>query len=189
MRPASRPHVLGVDDAPFDKGRDHEVPIVGVLMEGPDLVEGVAIGTFPVDGDDAAGYLARWIRDLRAYRSIQAILLGGITIAGLGLVDLAALAGALGRPVLAVTRRDPANSELRRALRVAGLSERLPLLDRSPPALPVAPGLYLAAAGVTPAEAAELVRRTVGKSRLPEPLRIAHLVAAALVSGESRGRV
>jgi len=126
---------------------------------------------------------------LRAYRSTQAILLGGITIAGLGLVDLAALAGALGRPVLAVTRRDPANSELRRALRVAGLSERLPLLDRSPPALPVAPGLYLAAAGVTPAEAAELVRLTVGKSRLPEPLRIAHLVAAALVSGESRGRV
>jgi len=53
----------------------------------------------------------------------------------------------------------------------------------------VAAGLYLAAAGVAPAEAAELVRRTVGKSRLPEPLRIAHLVAAALVSGESRGRV
>jgi endonuclease V-like protein UPF0215 family len=189
MLPASRPHVLGVDDAPFRKGRDREVPIVGVVMEGPDLVEAIAIGRFPVDGEDAAGYLAGWIRELRAYRGIQAIFLGGVTIAGLGLVDLEALAGALRRPVLAVTRRDPAGSELRRALRAAGLADRLPLLDRSPPAFETAPGLYVAAAGLSPAEAASLVRRTLGKSRLPEPLRLAHIVAAALVNGESRGRV
>jgi endonuclease V-like protein UPF0215 family len=185
----SRPHVLGVDDAPFTKGRDREVPIVGVLMEGADLVESVAIGSFPVDGDDPAGYLAGWIRGLRAYRSIQAILVGGVTIAGLGLIELDTLASSLRRPVLAVTRRDPSDSELRRALRAAGLSDRIPALDRSPPALQVAPGLYVAAAGLTPGEAAALVRQTLGKSRLPEPLRIAHLVAAALASGESRGRV
>jgi uncharacterized protein len=165
------------------------VPVVGVLMEGSDLVEALAITSFPVDGADAAGYLANWIHGLRVYRGIQAILMGGITIAGLGLVDLDALASALGRPVVAVTRRNPADSDLRRALRAAGLSERLTLLDRSPKAIAVAPGLYVAAAGVTPGEAAALVRRTVRKSRLPEPLRIAHLVAAALVRGESRGRV
>ena len=34
-----------------------------------------------------------------------------------------------------------------------------------------------------------LARATLGKAQLPEPLRIAHLIAAALVSGESRGRV
>jgi uncharacterized protein len=189
MPPLPRPHVLGVDDAPFTKGRDREVPIVGVLMEGADLVEGVAIGSFPVDGDDPAGYLAGWIRGLRAYRSIQAVLVGGVTIAGLGLIDLETLAGSLRRPVLAVTRRDPSDSELRLALRAAGLAGRLSVLDRSPPALPAAPGLYVAAAGLTPGEAAAVVRRTLGKSRLPEPLRVAHLVAAALTSGESRGRV
>jgi endonuclease V-like protein UPF0215 family len=186
---ASRPHILGVDDAPFRKGRDREVPIVGVVMEGPDLVESVAIGAFPVDGEDVAGYLAGWIGNRRGYRGIQAILLGGITIAGLGLVDLEALAAALTRPVLAVTRRDPTGSELRLALRAAGLVERLALLDRSPPAFEAAAGLYVAAAGLSPAEAAALVRRTLGKSRLPEPLRVAHMVAAALVNGESHGRV
>ncbi len=34
-----RPHVLGVDDGPFDKGVSRTVPLVGVTMEGPDLVE------------------------------------------------------------------------------------------------------------------------------------------------------
>jgi len=189
MPSLSRPHVLGIDDAPFTKGRDREVPIVGVLMEGADLVEAIAIGSFPVDGDDAATHLAGWIRGLRGYRSTQAILVGGVTIAGLGVIDLDALARSVELPVLAVTRHDPSASELRTALRAAGLADRLPVLDRSPPSLQVAPGLYVAAAGVTPGEAAELVRHTLGKSRLPEPLRIAHLVAAALTSGESRGRV
>ena len=186
---ASRPHVLGVDDAPFRKGRDREVPIVGVLMEGPDLVEAIAIGHFPVDGDDAAGYLGGWIQSLRGFRGMQAVILGGITIAGLGLVDLAKLAGALSRPVLAVTRHDPAGSQLRRALHAARLSERLPVLARSPPAFEAAPGLHVAAVGLSPAEAAALVRLTLGKSRLPEPLRVAHMVAGALATGESRGRV
>lgn len=187
--PAARLHVLGVDDAPFRKGRDREVPIVGVLMEGADLVEGVAFGRFPVDGDDPAGYLASWVRGLRAYRGIQSILVGGVTIAGLGLIDLESLAEALRRPVIAVTRRDPADSKLRRALRAAGLAERLVLLDRSPAALQVGPGLFVAAAGITPGEAAAVVRRSLGKSRLPEPLRLAHLIASGLVNGESRGRV
>jgi uncharacterized protein len=36
-------HVLGIDDAPFDKRQSQPVRVVGVLMEGNDLVEGVAV--------------------------------------------------------------------------------------------------------------------------------------------------
>jgi hypothetical protein len=46
-----RPHVLGIDDGPFDKRQARLVPLVAVLMEGNDLVEGVALGEFPVDSD------------------------------------------------------------------------------------------------------------------------------------------
>ena len=34
-----RPHLLGIDDAPFEKGQHQSVPIVAVMMEGSDLVE------------------------------------------------------------------------------------------------------------------------------------------------------
>jgi hypothetical protein len=189
MAPLARFHVLGVDDAPFIKGVDATVPVLGVLMEGADLVETVAVASFPVDGDDATGFLARWIGGLRCRPSVQAVVLGGITIAGLGLVDLEGLAARLGRPVLAVTRHDPAASELRRALAAAGLERRVPVLERCPPARRLRDGLYVAAAGISDDDSALLIGSTLGKSRMPEPLRVAHLIGRALASGESRGRV
>lgn len=189
MSHPTRPHLLGVDDAPFDKRQVAPVPIVGVTMEGPDRIESVAIGRFPVDGDDPAGYLARWIGGLRSRPALQGVILGGITVAGLGVVDIAALAGLLGLPVLVVTRRNPVGSDLADALRAAGLEDRLPLLERMPRAFGVAEGLYLAHAGGSRADAEWLVRATLAKSRLPEPLRVAHLIGQAVVIGESRGRV
>lgn len=186
---APRPHLLGIDDAPFEKGQREPVPLVGVLMEGADLVESVSIASFPVDGDDATGFLADWIGGLRGEAAAQGLLLGGITVAGLGIVDLEELARRSRRPVLSVIRRRPSDTDLCAALRAAGLSERVPLVERSPRATRITEGLYLAHAGASGAEAARLVRAALGKSNLPEPLRIAHLVGAALVKGESRGRV
>ncbi len=180
---------MGIDDAPFAKRQAVTVPIVGVLMEGNDLVEAVAITDFPVDGDDATGFLAEWIGGLRIRPSVQAVVLGGITIAGLGVIDLLALAERLARPVLAATRRNPALSELRRALVAARLEARLAVVERCPPAWRVADGLFVSAAGIEADEAAALIKGTLGKSRMPEPLRVAHLVGRALAMGESRGRV
>ena len=184
-----KPHVLGVDDAPFKKAQRWPVPIVAVTMEGASVVEAVAIGAFPVDGEGASAYLAGWIGGLRTRPVLQAVLLGGITIAGLGLVDLAELARRLELPVLAVTRRDPHGSELRTALRAAGLERRLAILARTPPTCPAAEGVYVACAGIDTETAGRLVRATLGKARVPEAVRVAHLIGRALVSGESRGRV
>ncbi len=184
-----RPHVLGVDDAPFEKRQTQPVPIVAVTMEAAHQLEGVAIGSFPVDGENATDYLAAWIATLRTRPSLQAVLLGGITIAGLGVVDLPSLAERTGLPVLAVTRRKPDNAEVLAALRSAGLAHRIPVVERSPPAHRVADGLYLAAAGADRWRSERIVRATLGKSRLPEPLRVAHMIAGAIATGESRGRV
>ena len=184
-----RPHVLGVDDAPFDKKQAHPVPVVGVLMEGNDLVEGVALTDFPVDGAEATGFLATWIDGLRWRDAMQAVVLGGITMAGLGLVDLEELARQLTIPVLAVTRRDPGKSRIGEALEAAGLPDRLPTAQHSPRPIRVTPGLYVALAGIEPARATDLVRATLRKSRMPEPLRVAHLIAGAVARGQSRGRV
>jgi endonuclease V-like protein UPF0215 family len=172
-----RPHILGIDDAPFEKGQRQSVPIIAVMMEGSDLVEGVAIDSFPVDGGGATDHLVRWITGLRFHASLQGVVLGGITMAGLGVVDVSALARGLGAPVLVVTRRHPTNAD------------RIPVVERSPRATRLHDGLYLACAGADPDAGATLARAILGKSHLPEPLRIAHLIARALVTGESRGRV
>jgi hypothetical protein len=184
----ARPHVLGIDDGPFEKRGAGAATVVGVMMEGGDLVEAVAVTEFPIDGDGAAEFLGEWVAGLRLHPSLQAIALGGVTIAGLGVVDVDALAARLRTPVLVVNRRDPARARVDDALVAAGLSARLPILARTPPAFPIARGLWLACSGATPAEAEALARACLRKSQIPEPLRLAHLIARAIATGESRGR-
>ena len=183
-----RPHFLGIDDAPFDKGQAHPVPVVAVMTEGPDQVESIRIGTIPVDGADVTEYLVDWLADSSTLAAVQAVLVGGITIAGLGLIDVEALAGGLARPVLVATRKDTARSDLAAALEAAGLQDRLAILERAPAAKLAAPGLYIACAGVDWHQGAELARQSLKKGRFPEPLRLAHLIGQALVLGHSRGR-
>jgi hypothetical protein len=183
-----RPHLLGIDDGPFEKGAP-EVAIVGVVMEGRDLVEGVAVTRFPADGEDVTTFLADWIVGLRFRPALQGIVLGGITIAGLAIVDIAALAERTKTPVLAVSRRDPKDHRLAGALRAARLTDRQAIVDRTPPAFAVTDNVFVACAGASAEHGAALVRASCSKADLPEPLRLAHLIARAVVTGESHGRV
>lgn len=180
--------MLGVDDGPFEKGRDAEAPLVGVFMEGRDLVEGVAVTRFPVDGEGVTEFLAGWIGGLRFRPALQAVVLGGVTVAGLAVVDVPALAAALGLPVLVVNRREPVDHRVEGALRKAGLAHRAEVLARAPRSRALGEGLFVGCAGATPEQAERVVRATRRKGELPEALRVAHLVAAALARGSSRGR-
>ncbi|MBW2697987.1 MAG: DUF99 family protein [Deltaproteobacteria bacterium] len=182
-------HILGIDDAPFAKGQTDPVPIVGVMMEGADLVESVALASFPVDGDRVTDFLADWVAGLRSHSSLQGVVLGGITIAGLGVIDITSLSEQLMAPVLVATRREPTDAGLTAALRSASLADRIPVVERSPRARRITDGLFLACAGIEANAATEMVRSTLRKAQLPEPLRLAHLIGRAIVTGESRGRV
>jgi len=184
-----RPHVLGVDDGPFAKHRrGARAPIVGVMMEGHDQVEAVAVTEFPVDGEGVTAYLAEWIRGRRFAPALQGVLFRGITIAGLAVLDPAALAAELGTPVVVVNRKPPGDAAVLRALEAADLAERGATLSRVPASVPLSGGLHAAIAGGDAALAEALVARTRAKSDLPECLRLAHLFARALATGESRGR-
>jgi endonuclease V-like protein UPF0215 family len=183
-----RPHVLGIDDGPFEKfAPGAEAPLVGVMMEGPDLVEAVALTRFPVDGDGVTGFLGGWIEALRFREALHAVLFGGITLAGLALLDPEALARRLDLPVLVLNRKPPRNERLREALRTAGLEARIAQLESAPESFAVG-DVHVSASGASREEAKLLLARTRGKSALPEALRVAHLIARALATGQSRGR-
>jgi hypothetical protein len=50
-------------------------------------------------------------------------------------------------------------------------------------------GVYVQRAGIDPAHTRALLARCALHSRVPEPLRAAHLIAGGVARGESRGRV
>jgi endonuclease V-like protein UPF0215 family len=47
--------------------------------------------------------------------------------------------------------------------------------------------LHVAAVGIDANEAAELIKSSIVRGALPEPIRIAHLIARAVERGESKG--
>ncbi len=159
------------------------------MMEGAALVDGVAIGEMAVDDPNATRFLTDWIHGLRWAASLQVIVFGGVTIAGLGLLHLPTIARELNLPVLALTRQNTRNSTLDTALKAAGLSRLLPLLKDNPSAVEIREGIYASFSGIPEVKARRLIQSTLQKSNMPEPLRIAHLIGAALVNGESKGRV
>ncbi|MBK6692967.1 MAG: DUF99 family protein [Myxococcales bacterium] len=49
-------------------------------------------------------------------------------------------------------------------------------------------GVFVQRVGLSPSEAGELIAGTTLHGNLPEPLRLAHLIAGGVTTGASRGR-
>jgi uncharacterized protein len=185
--PLARRHVLSIDDAPFRKFRDADVLVVGVVTAGKGLIEGILTTRLPVDGPSATEHLAAWVSATRFRPVLRALIINGITIAGLSVVDGADLARRTGLPVICVNRKAPSNTDLIGALRTAGFPDRIPIVERSGQSRPHG-GVHVASWGIEPGEAAEILDAEAGRSRLPEGIRIAHIIGQGMVLGESRGR-
>lgn len=181
-------YVVGFDDAPFAPRDRGDVTIIGAVCNGARL-EGVLRGKVRRDGRNATRNLAALISASRFAPSLQAVLLQGITLAGFNVVDLPGLSERTGLPVVAVCRNQPDLARIRRALleSVPGGSRKWRLIEKLAPARRHG-DVYLHHVNLDWQAATRLVDRFAINSRLPEPLRMAHLIAGALVDGESRHR-
>jgi endonuclease V-like protein UPF0215 family len=187
--PRAFSHVVGFDDAPFERDHRGDVRVVGAVYAGLRL-EGVLTGVVRRDGANATSRLTDLVRRSKFARQLQLVMLQGIAVAGFNVVDLHGLNRALGIPVLVVVRHRPRLERVRTALltRVPGGARKWALIERLGPAERVA-GVYVQRVGLTPAEAAAVIERLAVHGSIPEPLRSAHLIAGALATGQSRGRV
>jgi len=181
-------HVVGFDDAPFERAHRGDVMVVGAVYAAARL-EGVLATRVRRDGANATRALAECVRRSRFRAQLHAVLLQGIAFAGFNVVDTVALHATLALPVLVVARRKPDLGKIRRALlgHVPGGARKWCLIERAGPMEPLA-GVWVQRAGLSPDEAQALVRRFALNGRLPEPLRAAHLIAGGIAGGESRHR-
>ncbi|MBI3781997.1 MAG: DUF99 family protein [Deltaproteobacteria bacterium] len=182
-------NVVGFDDAPFARSPAGAVQIVGAVFA--DLrFDGVLIGQVEKDGDDATDTVGRLVSESRFAEHVQAVLLQGIAFGGFNVVDVAALHERLDLPILVVARRQPDLDAIRNALltRVVNGKQKWRRIEAAGPMEPLR-GVYVQRAGLTPAQAEALIDRFALHGRIPEPLRVAHLIAGALSKGASRGRV
>lgn len=182
---------LGIDDGPFRFG-DVDVPVVGVVVQAPSYLDGIMMTRARVDGRDATERIGAMVGRSRYRDGLAMVLIDGAAVGGFNVIDIDALAGDLGLPVVTVTRRRPDLVAIEKALRQKfdDWSDRWRVLSRhriETVATRHRP-LHVTYAGVGREEVREALALTTVRGALPEPLRIAHLMATATVRGESRGR-
>jgi endonuclease V-like protein UPF0215 family len=177
MSPSRYSHVIGVDDAPFPRDHRGDVPIVGVAYAGLRL-EGTMRAHVRRDGADATRDLVAMVKSSRFAAHTRLVLLEGIALAGFNVVDIHELADALEMAVLVVVKRNPNIAAVQHALlqRVRGGRRKWALIQKAGTVEPLA-GCWVQRAGIELADAADVIRTLAVHGRMPEPLRVAHLVA------------
>jgi len=183
--------VLGIDDSPF-RFKDEKALVVGALIRLPNYLESVMRTEVTVDGIDSTDELIGMVSRSRYKDQVKAVMLDGIALAGFNVVDVERLHSSLGVPIITVTRDRPDLGKMRSALMKHftdwesrySLVTRLELREIGTEKKPI----YACAAGIGWEEAARLVANSTVRGAVPEPIRVAHLIASAMVRGESHGR-
>ncbi len=180
---------IGIDDGPFERAHRGDVLAVGAVYRGGDRLEGILSTKVRRDGRNATDRLVAMIMGSRFHPQLHYILLDGIALAGFNVVDIHRLWRETDLPVTVVSRNRPHREAVRAALldHIPGGAARWKLVQRAG-AVHEIEGLFCQLAGLDEEEAGELIRITRRHAKLPEPIRTAHLVAAGIVRGESRGR-
>jgi endonuclease V-like protein UPF0215 family len=164
------------------------VLVVAVAFAGLRL-EGVLSTHVRRDGADATRALTERIGGSRFAAHTRLVMFQGIALAGFNVIDIHALHEALGIPVLVVARRPPRLAAIRAALldHVPGGARKWALVEKAGP-MEATAGVMVQRAGLTLPEATAAIEGLAVNGRIPEPLRVAHLVAGGVTTGQSRGR-
>jgi endonuclease V-like protein UPF0215 family len=178
--------VVGVEDGSFCReSLSHnagETLLVCVLFRGK-WIESFRTDTIKVDGLDASNKLIimlhQWIFD--------AVMLAGVSFAGFNLVDPTLVFEEFGKPVIVISRTKPDNIAVKNALfqHFEDWRVRLSVFEKLGHvyliiSMPDEPPLYVEVLGSTPNWAAKLIRASAACCRIPEPIRVARLVARGL---------
>jgi hypothetical protein len=179
--------IVGIDDAPFDKFNDKRVLVVGTVFRGGHFMDGLLSTYVTVDGDDSTKKLVTMINGCKFKPQLQVIMLDGIAVGGFNVVDIVKLNKETKVPVIVVMRDYPDFKKIEEALVKLKKEKKIRLMHKAGKITKVGK-IHIQTAGLTLKKAREFLKISCTHSFLPEPVRVAHLIASGVVSGESRGK-
>ena len=180
---------LGIDDSAL---LNEKVMIVGAVFRGGDWIDGVLSSEITKDGLDATAVVCNMIKNSKHYGQIRAVILDGITYGGFNVIDIQGLYRETGIPVIVVMRSYPDFEKIKSALRYfPDCEERWAIIKRAGKIEKITGekySIYIQRAGISLETVRRIILLTSTRSNIPEPLRVAHLIATGIILGESRGK-
>jgi endonuclease V-like protein UPF0215 family len=182
--------ILGVDDSPFPSHTTEEVMIVGTVFRAGMWLDGVLSTYIHGDGTDGTKKITEMVKNSRNLDQLGVIMLDGITFGGFNLVNIREIFESTGVPFIVIMRKIPNFESFKKALkrfddwesRWLNVIEagKVYKINTSEP-------IYMQIYGIKRIDAEKIVKLSTTRSAIPEPLRVAHIIAAGIITGESKG--
>ena len=175
---------LGVSES-FVKGVSKESILAGVVMRADMKIDGFTFSRATVGGMDATERILEMHRRL-GRDDINLLLLNGCVISWYNVIDLHRVAGETGLPLICVTYNESAGLERYfRELFPEDWKHRVEIYrknkNRVPVKLSTGHVVYIRFIGMEVDEAKGVLNRFTLEGAIPEPLRIARLLARSII--------
>lgn len=176
--------VLGIDDGKFIPHTQGNTFVIGVVFRGGRSLDGVMHTTIAIDGLDATEKLTAMINGSPHKNQLRLVMLNGMTFGGFNLVDIRKLYINTGLPVITITQDKPDLDAMHDALKHLPDTElRWQIVLNAGIIHEVTNKgvkLYIGIVGITLKDSLSVLDATSTRSSLPEPLRVAHLIASGI---------
>jgi len=174
--------VVGVEDGSFQKGLTLKTFLAVVLFKGTRIAD-IKVAKITVDGFDATEIFSKILMNWM----FEVVMLAGISFAGFNVIDPFLIYEKFMKPVIVVTRNKPDNKAVKKALqrhfadwklrwkpfaKLDGFNQVIILADKLP--------LYFNVVGASVEWAANVIHALSICGRIPEPLRVARLIARGI---------
>jgi len=167
--------ILGLDDGP---SHSKQILIVGTIYRGGSILDGIISTHVTKDGTDSTDRLIRMIT--KSKFKPRCIMLDGIAFGGFNVVDIVKLNKKTKIPVMTVMRDLPDMDRIEKALKnLPNSKERLTLMHKAGPIHSVG-DIFVQVAGTDILEASEFLKVSTLHAKIPEPLRVAHMIASGV---------
>jgi endonuclease V-like protein UPF0215 family len=182
-----RPRAVGIDDGPSTrngivKSQNNRASLIAVWFDRLRL-DRIRIGIVRVDQLDSTDVILRLLKGTRT----DVIFLSGASFAGFNIVDSKRLHDTVHIPIIIISREEPDNASVKRALKKHftdwrtrwNLIRRLGKIHAFAPK-PSEPPLHFECVGIPVAQARRIIQAYCVTSRVPEPIRVAGITAKGL---------
>lgn len=180
--------ILGLDDGNFKKSQKNVI-VVGVIFRGKESIDGVLSFYVKKDGNDSTLKIIKAIKSTKHRKQLRVIMINGIAFAGFNVINIRKIYKETGIPVIVVIRKMPNLEKIKKALSKFEDGEKRWRIIKMAGKIYKSGKIYYQVAGISFKKAKEVIENSILRGLIPEPLRVAHLIATGISLGESRGRV
>ena len=113
-------------------------------------------------------------------------MIDGIAFGGFNVIDVERVYKKTRIPLMIVIRKKPDLQKIEKTLLALGMENKFRLMQKAGSIFNINK-IYVQLKGLDQKKARQLLNLTCTRSLLPEPIRLAHIIATGIVKGESKG--